>query len=706
LTSPETYARAVGPGTSANVLNPINAIGQNTQVAAMGFAAAPGVDSTLVLDMGRVINQGGYLIINEVDPNGNLSPHSIPLPLLNIPPDGTPPFPSYATTPGTFTFQSYGGATMTRTGSRLYTNLGTQLLDLLDGRQDNGTISTANARALLEAGGYEVSNNQDPSYWVGKEGIVLHVDDASQFQLESPLNRVVLGDNGQEFNVVAKNTGNNPETLILIPVNGAAVSAPFRGSIGGDHTQWIHTDLPVRSITGSVTVRPVNANNQPAVDGTFIRIEYDDMGTQQPLKIASAAISDLADRVGRDTLDGTATGQIGPETFENPRGYVQMDAQMALNLVSQDQDGNQIPRKLKSVRVEVKSGEQLIPSNLQQSYSTEGPFNYVDGAGDWPIALFEKETQINPLATDDINYLVGFYQGINSVSNDLLTLNMASVDGFREGQTVTINGETRKIADITGTQLVLDSPLLKRPLRGDHVSIGNGLGTQNLSMYLNRSLAMSVNAGVNIILEYEEYRVTGYPPVVDMSAPVTVTENIGFGNEVANAQMNITPGQPGNGTAGNPLIVNNTGDVQKFRDILTAKQLAGEPLIVNVNGYTREITNVNVAARQITLDRELDPAPYSGNISMVDHEDYLVVGKGRTGGSADNEFTTELKRILDDPQYKELFRHDLFKNIFISASVNDQFNDLISTKLFLNWDRIRSKVEIIQTSFQAYYKSI
>ncbi len=707
LTSPETYARAVGPATTANVLNPINAIGQNTQVAAMGYETTTGVDSVLHLDMGRVINQGGYLIINEVDANGNLSPHSIPLPLLNIPPDGTPPFPSYATTPGSFTFQSYGGATMTRTGSRMYTDLGTQLLDLLDGRQDNGTISTATARSLLEAGGYQVSNNQDPSYWVGKQGIVLHVDDASQFQLESPLNRVVLGDNGQEFNVVAKNTTNNPETLILIPVGGGAVPAPFNGSAGADHTQWIHTDLPVRSITGSVTVRPADAAGNPAVDGTFVRIEYDDLGTGQPLKIASVAISDLADRVGRNTTDGTATGQIGPETFENPKGYVQMDAQMALNLVSQDKDGNQVPRKLKSVTVQVKSGEQLIPSNLQQSYTTYGPFDYDDGAGNWPIALFEKETQINPLATDDINYLVGFYQGINSISDDLLTIDMASVEGFREGQTVTINGETRKIASIDGAtnEIVLDQPLLKRPVRGDHVSIGNGFGTQNLSMYLNRSLAMSVNAGINIVLEYEEYRVTGYPPVVDMANPVTVTENVGFGNEVANAQMNITPGQTGNGVAP-PLTVNNTGDVQKFRDILTAKQAAGEPLIVNVNGHTREITNVNVATRQITLNQALDPIPYSGNISMIDYEDYLVVGKGRSGGSADNEFTIELKRILDDPQYKELFRHDLFKNIFISASVNDQFNDLISTKLFLNWDRIRSKAEIIQTSFQAYYKSI
>lgn len=704
LTSPESYARAVGPGTN-NVQDPINAIGQNIEVATMGFNAAPGVDSTLVLDMGRVINQGGYLVINEVDANGNFAPHSIPLPLLNIPPDGTPPYPSYATSPGSFTFQSYGSASMTRTGSRTYTNLGTQMLDLLDGRSDNGTINNTTARNLLTAGGYEVSVAQGPDYWVGKEGIVLHVDDAAQFQIEPPFNRVVLGTNGQEFNVVAKNPTNNPQTLILIPVAGAPVDAAFRGSIGSDHTQWIHTDLPVRSITGSATVTPVNANNQPAADGTFIRIEYDDLGTLQPLKIASVAISDLADRVGRDTLDGTTTGQIGPETFENPKGYVQMDAQMALNLVSQDKDGNQVPRKLKSVTVQVKSGEQLIPSNLQQSYTTYGPFEYDDGVGNWPIALFEKETQINPLATDDINYLVGFYQGIDTISNDLLTFGMASVEGFREGQTITINGETRTIAEINGNDLVLDEPLLKRPVRGDHVSIGNGFGTQNLSMYLNRSLAMSVNAGINIVLEYEEYRVVGYPPRVDMTNPVPVTENIGFGSDLANAQMSITPGQTGDGVTA-PLVVNDTADVQKYSTLLATKQAAGEPLIVNINGYTREIVGVDVANHQLTLNRALDPIPYSGNINMIDYEDYLVVGKGRSGGSADNEFTVELKRILDDPQYKEVFRYNLFRNVFISASVNDQFNDLISTKLFLNWDNIRGKAEIIQTSFQAYYKSI
>ncbi|PIQ27805.1 hypothetical protein COW64_06515 [bacterium (Candidatus Blackallbacteria) CG18_big_fil_WC_8_21_14_2_50_49_26] len=61
---------------------------------------------------------------------------------------------------------------------------------------------------------------------------------------------------------------------------------------------------------------------------------------------------------------------------------------------------------------------------------------------------------------------------------------------------------------------------------------------------------------------------------------------------------------------------------------------------------------------------------------------------------------------MDNPEYKDVFKYGLFKSIFISAATNDQFNDLISSKLFLNWDRIRKQVEVQQTSFMAYYKSI
>ena len=83
-----------------------------------------------------------------------------------------------------------------------------------------------------------------------------------------------------------------------------------------------------------------------------------------------------------------------------------------------------------------------------------------------------------------------------------------------------------------------------------------------------------------------------------------------------------------------------------------------------------------------------------------------MVGKGRTGGSYNNEFTTELKRILDDPQYQDVFRQKLMQNVFITASVTDPFNDVVSSKLLLNWDRRRREMELHQVVFSASYQSI
>jgi hypothetical protein len=83
-----------------------------------------------------------------------------------------------------------------------------------------------------------------------------------------------------------------------------------------------------------------------------------------------------------------------------------------------------------------------------------------------------------------------------------------------------------------------------------------------------------------------------------------------------------------------------------------------------------------------------------------------VVGDGRSGGAVDNEFTAELKRILDNPEYAELFRHDLFKNVFITASINDPFNDMVTSKMMLTYDREKRRIELLQNSYMAYYKSV
>ncbi|HSH94467.1 MAG TPA: hypothetical protein VK968_10000, partial [Roseimicrobium sp.] len=684
--------------SSTNVSNPLNALGNSTAFATMNYAT-----SSITIGMGQPVNQGGYLIINEVTASGTLDPHVVPLPLL----ERTGPFPSFNTptdpTPEPYIFNAYGAQTVTRTGSE-YISFQT-ILDGVDGLLDGTTDLLAAQSRLGSVGGEFVIDTTpptlpasftSPSTW--PTGVLLHVDGVEDFDMEYPKNQVTLGtDAATIYLVMYKNDDTVPKTMYLVRKDGTNITNDLAAatSING----FVHADLQVRALTGQYTVNITDSAGNPDVDGTFVKLDYDDMGTQQVSQLGSVAIAPEKDRVGRIAADDPRTSTvetdyIGPEIYASPHGYVQPDAQLNLTLVSQDKDGNPKARKLKGMHVTVQSGEQIIPTTLKQDYSTDGPFNYVDAAGEWPIALFEEYTQINPQATTDMGYFVGLYQGItaSNATGSPPTVTVTSNYGFSAGQTVTINGQQRTIASIAGTVLTLDNPLSNEPKYGDRVSVGRGDGTQELQMFLNRSFAMSMGAGVQVTLDYDEYDIVGYPPTVAANTAKPVSETIGFTDATPAAAMQISSSNAGTTT----ISVNSTTGFN-VNDI------------VNVSGNTRKITAINPGV-SVTVDNVVQSDQgqplTTGTISHVDYEDFLVAGKGRSGGSSDNEFTEELKRIVDNPEYRELFRHNLFKDIFITTSVNDPFNDMVATKLFLNWDRIRREVEIQQASFMAYYKSL
>lgn len=681
----------------------VNALGNNTAVATMN----PG-GSRIILSMGTEVNRGGTLIVNERNALGDIDPHIVPLPLLNYSapyPDFDDPDDPNDPIPTSFTFNAYGAETVTRTGSRFMDFK--HILDGVDGQLDGSYDVNTSMGLLTQVGGEFAIDDPAGSPQTWPNGVLLHVDNAEAFDMEYPKNIVTLGTSPTEYRVVYRNTSTYPQTIFLIRNDGV----PLTNTLPGATTvpDFIHADLQVRAKTGQYTVQVTDAAGNPDPHGSYVTIDYDDLDTQQPGLLASVGISSDYDRVGRLAGDDprtptVETNRIAPELFDSPHGYVQPDAQVALKLVAQDGDGNPRPRRLKAVRVDVMSGEQLIPSTLIQRYSTDGEgadpstgtvgtFSYNDGAGHWPIALFEEDTQINPVATTDLNYFVGLFQGITASNATAATPTVTVQDtfGFSVGQKVTINGERRTIADISGNVLTLDAPLSQEPKVGDVVSVGNGLGTQDIQMYLNRSWAMSMGAAMKVTLEWEEYDVIGFPPRVDTSSTRSITETIGFTDSAPNQEMVIASTNTGTTT----LTVDNTTGFA-VNDL------------VNVNGLTRKITALT--ATTVTLDQpvttSLGQPLTSGTISHHNYENFLVVGTGRTGGSKENEFTEELKRILDNPEYKDVLRMGLLKNVFISASTNDQFNNLVSSKLFLNWDRIRKQVEIQQTSFMAYYKSV
>ncbi len=661
--------------TSDDVTNPIGAVGRPNTT----FAAMQPNGSSITLDMGQPINEGGHLLLHEFVA-GRIQPHVIPLPLKDV-----GQFPDQP--PTSYTFDAYGNETVTRTGSRYVANF-SSVLDGLDGRID-GSWTAPQARALLTAAGAEVSTTHPPESWGA--GLILHVDDASSFEVDAPQNQVYLGvDTGQRYRVGAKNVNSSPQTLFLIPESGG-VPAALQNNI--------HTDLQVRQFTGQYTVSVVDATNSPNADGQYLRIDYDDRGTNLVGQLDAVELLAEMDRVGRIAGDDprtatVETNRIGPEVFSDPQGYIQSDARVGLNLVSQDKDGNATVKKLRAVRVAVDSGEQIIPFKVAQEYSTDGPF---DINGTWPLALFDDDRQLNPEVTNDINVFVGLRQGIQDGSQATdpsdPRITMVSTAGFGRGEDIYINGQQRKVADVIGNDILLDRPLSRAPIYGDTAYLGkNDKGERELAMYLNKSYAMSAGAPVKIELIYDTYEVTGYPPQVDLTAPVgELRENIGFSDADPADSMQIAPNNTGTGTAANPIVVDST-DGFAIDDL------------INIQGQTYRI--VDLTATTLEIDYPIEPPPTAGTLTRTDFDNHLVVGKGRSGGAYNNDFTTELKRILDDPQYKDVLRQGLLKNVFITASVTDPFNDVISSKLMLDWDRRRREVNIHQIVFNASYQSL
>ena len=93
------------------------------------------------------------------------------------------------------------------------------------------------------------------------------------------------------------------------------------------------------------------------------------------------------------------------------------------------------------------------------------------------------------------------------------------------------------------------------------------------------------------------------------------------------------------------------------------------------------------------------------------HNNLLVVGKGRSGGVdkenpvLDNPFTTLLKEYVDNGDFQDILKHNMLNDVIISASTQDAYGDIITSKMLLDWDWEKRRVRLQQGSFFAMYHS-
>lgn len=380
-------------------------------------------------------------------------------------------------------------------------------------------------------------------------------------------------------------------------------------------------------------------------------ITYNDRGTNLPGNIATVELSPEMDRAGRflgDDARSTTTAEaanVAPEYFAgSPPGYVQPDAQINLRLVAQDKDGNQQPRRLREVRVTIDSGEQIIlgPTGAIRQYYGTNEASFT-GAGTTPDGIDINEAW--PVALYD-----KFNDLLNPISTDDLGISVGYFQGILAGATTTVIPVTTvgefefaegKEVTINGETRIIDSV----------DTVGN---TITLTEPLTR--------------------------------PPRVGDRVNLGNSM--------------GTEDLIMYLNRSQAMSTNAPIQIA--LVWEDY--EVSGYPPTTTRVgNAYTEQIGFSKpNPGDSPQNADYDALNH---LVVNRGRSGGSGDNAFVQELKRIIDNPDYQELLRYNLMQNVFISHASNDPYNNVVASKLMLSWDRNRRRTEIQLTSFTAFYKS-
>lgn len=546
----------------------------------------------------------------------------------------------------------------------------------------------------------------------------LHVDSGTIFQNPPPaIMDIVIG---------PPPGGGATQTFTITPADVDTSTHPHIIRIPGVVSAGnMLTDTPITMTAGEFTV----SIGDGALDNSQITIEYNDLGTDLPGLIASVELSPEMDRVGRTigddvrTDDDAGNNEIAPEYFDDqPRGYIQPDGRVDLSLISRDTDGNQVPRRLKEVRITIDSGEQVILGNYEQAITSAAAGPALPAPGSTIITL-----------PSVANYQVG---GLIQIG----------------GQQATITAKNAGAGTLT-----VSPPLATLPAAGDNlVRLPSGKITQEYSTNdLDSTIgttegALLSNTGTwPIALFDEQFNPLNPEPTDDLGILVgyyqgitacSTTTSTNDTVTITNAASEFKMGDIVTVNGEQRTILSVTADEIVLDQGLTNPPKYGDTISLGRGNGMRDIqayinrsfamsTNAPIKVDMIWQEYDITGYPPTVSLRAASENDesvgfsttdpgqappataykganHVIVGDGRSGGATDNEFTVELKRILDNPEYAEVFRHDLFKNIFITASVSDPFNDLISSKMMLTYEREKRRVELLQTSYMAYYKRI
>ncbi|MBC7475257.1 MAG: hypothetical protein H7263_13265, partial [Candidatus Sericytochromatia bacterium] len=567
---------------------------------------------------------------------------------------------------------------------------------------------------------------------------VYHADAA----LDSSLNPITLTSTATNTNTISVASTNNlysGETIYIgtqqliitsfIPGTSVTFNAPVNAPSGTvlitairDGDPASNTNAPVSPAVNTGVLSAVSnfdVSHLLRNPGGFNTIGFkatEDKGINEGIKINATGITAIGDTksptggvTGIDT-DNRWAVQLAPDGYDgsisynnvndpaNPLSQAQIvdlfdtdktpKKQIAVNFINQDQNGNGILSKIATIDVSV-TGEPLIRTYKTTNYSTE---SLLDGL---------VTTQLSN------GYVDGKKQDGAGAGLTFSPTGLVSIPANKAGLNYTTGLDGKAIVNvfINGDDNIVNDASVR-------VKVGYYEDTdQNGIIDTTESSFASIK--YRYIGLQDLRNDTGVNPLSTVANAADVTGPLAV-NKVADRFTTATA-LGGTSTVNSVTGLSNTtgfrvGDYVSVSAGTNKQSMQIASIVPGTSvTFTQSLhtTMQSLGSVVVSTDNLLSNVTYAAADTV--YNNYLVAGKGRSGGSDvngnTNPVTTKLKALLDSDDFQELLRYNLLDNIYLAATANDSRGDQIVGKLVLDWDWRRRRVAVKQGSFSAIYKS-